>query len=81
MDDIVYVKAEGSYSRIVMADGIHKPFVIAFNMKAVYSCLAPPLKKVHRSYIVNTDRIRRFYGNVLVMDNGNEVPLGWTTKM
>jgi len=76
MSDIIYVKAEGSYSRIVLAKEKHNSFVIAFNMKTVANSLTLPLTKAHRSHIVNADRIRKFYGNTLVMDNGDEIPLG-----
>lgn len=72
----MYIKAEGSYTRIVMVEGKHKSFIVAFNMKTVSEYLESPFTKVHRSFIVNTDHIVRFYGSVLVMDNGDEVVIG-----
>ena len=59
-----------------MAEGKHKSFIVAFNMKTVSEYLGSPFVKVHRSFIVNTDHIIRFYGAVLVMDNGDEVVIG-----
>lgn len=76
MNNIVYIKAEGSYSRIVMVEGSHKSFIVAFNMKTVSEFLDYPFMKVHRSFIVNTEHIVRYYGAILVMDNKDEVLIG-----
>lgn len=80
LNDIVYVKAEGSYSKIVMANGVHKPIVVAFNLKTVSKYLYPPMMKVHRSYVVNINRIKRLLGMTLVVDNGDKIVIGASYK-
>lgn len=77
IEDIVLVKANGSYSEIVLADGtVH---LMSKNLKTVEEtlCLNSLFIRVHKSYIVNVsyvESITKSDGGVLELKYGHSVP-------
>lgn len=56
--DIQYVEAMGSYSKIVTSE---KTYLLSYNLNHFMQNVSSPLfKKIHRSYIVNLQRIDGF---------------------
>lgn len=75
LDDILMVEAMADYVRIVVTD---KRYTVYSSMKGLIAKL-PPAKfmRVHRSFIVNVNRIDRIEDNTLVVGS-NLIPVGVT---
>ncbi|UTW63599.1 response regulator transcription factor [bacterium SCSIO 12741] len=78
---IMYLKAEGSYTRIVTADESH---VLSKNLKTVLELLSnDKLIRVNRSYALNADHIKGFSlskDGMVVLNNGKEVSISRDLK-
>ena len=81
LEDIVMIKASGSYSTIMTAN---KDYTISANLKSVLGQLSyKHLLRTHRSYAVNRNFVQSFDEDSLYMIRGAEVhclPLGNTYK-
>ncbi|MFN4298937.1 MAG: LytR/AlgR family response regulator transcription factor [Thermaurantimonas sp.] len=81
LNDIVFLKADSSYTEIYLADG-SKLFLsrklLEFEKLQNYG----PFMRTHRSYIVNLNRIKKILkqDGGLLMDNGREVALAADKK-
>ena len=72
--DIIYVESVGEYVRLHLADG--SKLVTLFRLKNMESALpSSNFMRVHRSYIVNLDRVSSYARGKIYMDNGDDVPL------
>ncbi|HTD92933.1 MAG TPA: LytTR family DNA-binding domain-containing protein [Chitinophagaceae bacterium] len=77
MDDLLYVECIGDYVKYISAD---KKIVSHATMKSVMEKLDPAIfLKVHRSFIVNTRKIKDIQDNTLVI-NGNLIPISRSNK-
>lgn len=82
IEDIIYVKSDGSYSRVFVSDGemIH----VSKNLKSFEDALAEHnFVRIHRSYLVNVDRIERYVrgeGGYVVMDNNQTLEVSKRKK-
>lgn len=76
-DDILWVEALENY---VIVSTFKEKFTIHFTMKAIENKLPPNLfKRIHRSYIVNLQRIEQIEDNnvVVKINNGTKIiPIG-----
>ncbi len=78
VDDIVYIKAEGSYSKIFLKnDG---SLLVSNNLKYFEDLVGGEKNfiRVHRSHIVNVNyakRILRSDGISIVLENGTDLPI------
>ncbi len=71
--DILFIKATGSYSEIITSD---KKFTFSLNLKHLSNKFSHNLLcKVHRSYIINIDKIDIIQGNKVIIEN-HEIPVG-----
>ncbi|MGQ3130389.1 MAG: LytR/AlgR family response regulator transcription factor [Flavobacteriales bacterium] len=74
--DILYLKAEGSYTQICLCDGQK---IVASRVLGEFAFLTEqqPFFRTHRSYIVNKNRIRRISrsGNEVVLQGEIEIPV------
>ena len=81
LNDIVFLKADSSYTEIYLADG-SKLFLsrklLEFEKLQNYG----PFMRTHRSYIVNLNRVKKIlkHDGGLIMDNGREVALASDKK-
>ncbi|RYY61576.1 MAG: response regulator transcription factor [Chitinophagaceae bacterium] len=77
LDDILYVECIGDYVRYVTGD---RKVVSHATMKGIQEKLDPAnFLKVHRSFIVNTRKIKDIQDNNLVI-NGNLIPISRAHK-
>ncbi|RYY54147.1 MAG: response regulator transcription factor [Chitinophagaceae bacterium] len=77
LDDILYVECIGDYVRYVTGD---KKVVSHATMKGIQEKLDPTnFLKVHRSFIVNTSKIKDIQDNNLVI-NGSLIPISRAHK-
>lgn len=64
--NILYFENVGDYVKVITSDGNH---IIHGSLKSIYSRIDHPrFLKVHRSYIVNLDKIKDIEDNTLVID-------------
>ncbi|MBU6324229.1 MAG: LytTR family DNA-binding domain-containing protein [Bacteroidetes bacterium] len=78
LSDIIYLKADGSYTHFIMNNG--KNILVSRKIKEFEHTLnkANRFFRPHRSYVVNVDRIVEYIkadGGSVVMDNTDEIPL------
>lgn len=83
LKDILYLKADGSYTNIFLTDG--NRILISKKIKEFENTLSPRnnFYRTHRSYIVNLARIKNYIrqdGGYIVMENGEEVDLSRERK-
>ena len=72
--EIIYVESVGEYLRLHLTDG--SKVVTLFRLKNMESALpSDSFMRVHRSYIVNLDRVSSYSRGKIYMDNGDDVPL------
>lgn len=75
IQDILWIKADGAYCEVVTAEKNHK---LSKNMREINDLLDNPIfTKVHKSYIVNIERVTEMKGSSLRI-NENEIPIGKT---
>ncbi len=72
--DIIYLSAEGSYTRVVT---IARDLVSSYNIQKFKSVLDMyPFYQIHRSYIVNVNRILRYENSgIVIMENNIQLPV------
>lgn len=77
MSDIIWCKAEGSYTRFSLAD--QREIIVSKNLKEYEQKLIPfGFFRPHHSYLVNLQHLSRFdrvKGGRLVMQNADEIPV------
>lgn len=74
LDDILYIKGEREYVKIVMYND--KPIMTLMNMKTVEQELPnTDFMRVHRSYIVNLLRVEKLDKHSLIYKNKIEIPV------
>jgi len=67
ISNIMYVEADGSYSKVVTLDGVYS---ITVNLQTVYKKINHPFfLRVHRSYIVNIQCITSFDNHHVFIDD------------
>lgn len=78
--DIVYIKGMSEYLRVYSV-GQPKPVTALLSMKKIEEELSPRrFLRVHRSYIINTAHISEFGRSGIVLDTGEEIPVGDTYR-
>ena len=75
VDDIVYLKADGSYTNFVLEN---EKLLISKKLKDFEDLLAgnPNFYRPHRSYLINIHKVKEFNkgdGGYIIMDNNDEV--------
>lgn len=74
LDDIRYIKGYGEYLQIFIS-GQTTPLVTLSSFAAIMSRLTPNFRQIHRSYIVNTDKIKQVERARVVMDSETFLPI------
>ena len=77
--DIRFIKGYGEYLQIYVA-GNAAPLLTLSSFAAIRECLSDSFLQVHRSYIVNMDRVEQIERNRIVMDADNYIPVGDSYK-
>jgi len=77
IDDILYLKAEVDYVNVVTKE---KAILILDSLRNWNEKLQNlRFMQIHRSYIINIDKIAKVYGNLVFIGN-KEIPIGKTYK-
>ena len=80
ISDIIYVKGMGEYLRIY-TKGQQKPVIVLLSMKRMEERLAGhAFMRVHRSFIINLACIREMNRSGIVLEGGEEIPVGDTYR-
>ena len=75
ISDIVYLESEGEYVRMHLADGT--TITTLFRLKNMEAALPSDMfMRVHRSYIVNLQRIRSYVKGRVFISDSEYVPIG-----
>jgi len=78
IDDIVYIKSDTDYSELIMTNKKH---LSAEPLRKWLDLLDNNLFiRVHKSFIVNTSKIIKVFGNQIRMTNDDVVPIGRAFK-
>jgi two-component system LytT family response regulator len=82
IDEIIYLAAEGAYTQIYLTSG--RKILVSKNIKSFEDSFRHPrLLRVHRSYIINLNRVKQYLrqeGGIIVMENEAEVDLSKDRK-
>lgn len=77
LDEIKYVHADGSYCQIVTDSS---RITLSCNLKKIENVLTKPnFLRVHRSFVINIERIDAFEGNTVFINN-ERIPISQTFK-
>lgn len=75
LSDIRYIKGYGEYLQIYM-DGSASPLLTLSSFAAIMERLPSSFLQVHRSYVVNMDRVVRIEKSRVIMDAETYIPVG-----
>lgn len=75
MDDMIYAHAEGNYTTFITTN---KKIVLRKCLKEVAETILNNKKfvRIHKSYLINTDAIRARSASNILLNNGENLPLG-----
>jgi DNA-binding LytR/AlgR family response regulator len=73
--DIRYVEAMSEYLKVWL-DGEAKPIITLLSMKKMEERLPANFMRIHRSYIINLDKIQEVNKNRVIMDAETYLPIG-----
>ncbi len=81
ISEIIYIKGMSEYLRIYVTSQ-PKPIIVLLSMKRIEDRLASPLPfmRIHRSYIINLNHIHEITRAGIVLDTGEEIPVGDTYR-
>ena len=72
---IRYVEAMSEYLRIYL-EGEAKPVITLLSMKKIEERLPDSFMRIHRSYIVNLDKVQEVNKNRVILDQDTYLPIG-----
>ena len=75
VSDIRYIEAMSEYLKVYL-DSEAKPIVTLLSMKKIEEHLPPTFMRIHRSYIINLNKIREVNKNRVIMDADTFLPIG-----
>jgi len=73
--DIRYIEGMSEYLRIYMEDN-PKPMTVLLSMTKMAESLPSYFMRIHRSYIVNLNKIQEVNKNRVIMDKDTYLPIG-----
>ncbi len=81
ISEIIYIKGMSEYLRIYVTSQ-PKPIIALLSMKRMEDRLAAPLPfmRIHRSYIINLNHIHEITRAGIVLNSGEEIPVGDTYR-
>jgi len=75
ISDIRYVEAMSEYLKVWL-EGEAKPIITLLSMKKMEERLPATFMRIHRSYIINLDKIQEVNKNRVIMDADTYLPIG-----
>lgn len=79
LSDIIYIKGYGEYLR-VYTQGKETPLTTLSSFAAIKEHLSEDFLQVHRSYIVNMNRVMQIERNRILIDEETIIPIGESFK-
>ena len=73
--DIRYIEAMSEYLK-VWIEGEPKPIITLLSMKKIEERLPDYFMRIHRSYIINLNKIQEVNKNRVIMDQDTYLPIG-----
>jgi len=78
--DLIYLESDGHYVNLFL-EGRNNPEVERSSLKAMDDQLKSyDFVRIHRSYLINAERLKAVYASKVLLDNGVELPLSRTYK-
>lgn len=77
IDEILYIRAEGRYSRIYKEDG--STVLVSKSISEYEKEENEKLVRCHKSFVINFEHVKSIKA-VVIMKNGTEIPIGRTLK-
>lgn len=75
VNEIIYIEAQGSYSVIVLSS--NKKILLSKNFKKIESELNFLFfLRIHKSYIVNINYVKKCYYKYIILKNNTKIPVG-----
>lgn len=79
LGDIFYIKSDGNYMTLVLNN---KNYIFISSLeKLLEQFSSKHFIRVHRSYLINTNKVSSIQGNLIYMENGNKIPIGRTYRL
>ena len=75
ISDIRYVEAMSEYLKVWL-EGEQKPIITLLSMKKMEERLPDSFMRIHRSYIINLNKIQEVNKNRIIMDKETYLPIG-----
>lgn len=75
LSDIRYIEGMSEYLKIYL-DSQSKPVITLLSMKKMEDFLPSNFMRIHRSYIVNLDKVQEVNKNRIIMDADTYLPIG-----
>ena len=75
ISEILYIEAMSEYLRLHLLNS-DRPVVVLLSMKKIEERLPASFMRIHRSYIINLNRIAEISKARITMENGEELPVG-----
>ena len=76
LDDIIYIESLGNYMKL-FSSKVNLPIIIYGSLASITAELdTTNFVQIHRSYVVNTNKIKSSVPKSLTMSNGNIIPVG-----
>ena len=75
LSDIRYVEGMSEYLKVWL-EGEAKPIITLLSMKKMEEALPSNFMRIHRSYIVNLDKIQEVNKNRIILDADTYLPIG-----
>jgi len=74
LNDILYAEADGNYTHIHTKDRV---YTLRGNLKTIHGTLLTnnKFKRVHKSFVVNTNVIEKVMKSCLILENGVQIPI------
>ena len=79
IQDIRYIEGMSEYLKLFL-DNQPKPIITLLAMKTLEEKLPQNFMRIHRSYIVNLDKIMEVNKNRVILDNDTYLPIGESYK-
>ena len=77
--DIRYIEAMSEYLKVYL-ESERKPIITLLPLKKIEERLPAGFMRIHRSYIVNLDKIQEVNKNRVILDNDTYLPIGDSYK-
>ncbi|KPM31982.1 TPR repeat-containing protein [Croceitalea dokdonensis DOKDO 023] len=78
ISDLMYIKAEDHYLKLFLNTG--KQHLVRGKLREIKQELPPNFVQSHRSYIVNSNFIKQVTNKVVILLNGDDIPISKTFK-